>query len=87
MYIYDAILTPEKEGGYSIEVPALPGCFTCGDNHRDALFMAADAMKTWIAAALADGRAIPPYEYVEVPEGCECVSVLVETDESYLADI
>lgn len=49
-YIYDAILTPEEEGGYSVDVPALPGCFTCGDDCRDAAFMAADAMKTWIEA-------------------------------------
>lgn len=52
-YIYDAVLTPEEEGGYSVDVPALPGCFTCGDDYRDAVFMAADAMKTWIAAAQA----------------------------------
>lgn len=85
-YIYDAVLAPEEEGGYSVDVPALPGCFTCGDDYRDAVFMAADAMKTWIAAALADGRALPPYERAEAPEGCERVSVFVEADEAYVVD-
>ena len=85
-YIYDAVLTPEEEGGYSVEVPALPGCFTCGDDYRDAVLMAADAIRTWLAAALADGRAIPPYERADEPEGCERVSVFVEADESYIVD-
>ena len=85
-YIYDAIMTPEEGGGYSVEVPALPGCFTCGDDYRDAAFMAADAIKTWISAALADGADIPPYERTEAPEGCERVSMLIETDESYIMD-
>lgn len=69
-----------------MDVPALPGCFTCGDDCRDAAFMAADAMKTWIAAALADGRAVPPYERADAPEGCERVSVFVEADEPRIAD-
>ena len=85
-YIYDAVLTPEEGGGYSVEVPALPGCFTCGDDYRDAVSMAADAMKTWIAAALADGRALPPYERAEAPEGCERASVFVEADGSHIVD-
>ncbi len=25
---YTVILVPEEEGGYSVEVPALPGCYT-----------------------------------------------------------
>ena len=85
-YIYDAIIMPEEEGGYSVEIPALPGCYTCGDNYRDAVFMAADAMKTWIAAALSEKRTLPSYEKAEAPEGCERVSLFVETEESYIVD-
>ncbi len=85
-FIYDAILTPEDEGGYSVEVPALPGCFSCGNSYREATFMAADAMKTWLAAAMLCGDAIPPYRREEAPEGCERVAVFVETDENYVVD-
>lgn len=85
-YIYDAIIMPEEEGGYSVEIPALPGCYTCGDNYRDAVFMAADAMKTWIAAALSEKRTLPSYEKAEAPEGCERVSLFVETEETYIVD-
>ena len=86
-YIYDAVLTPEEEGGYSVDVPALPGCFTCGDDYRDAVFMAADAIRTWrLPGALADGRCDPLNERADEPEGCERVSVFVEADESYIVD-
>lgn len=85
-YIYDAILTPEEMGGYSVDVPALPGCFTCGDDYRDAVSMAADAMKTWLAVALADGRTVPPYRKENAPEGCERVAISVEVDESYIVE-
>ena len=30
-FVYQAIMTPEDDGGYSVEFPDLPGCFTDGD--------------------------------------------------------
>lgn len=59
-FIFEAILTPEEEGGYSATVPALPGCFSDGETYRETIFMIADAMKTWIASALHHGEVIPP---------------------------
>lgn len=85
-FIYDATLTPEEEGGYSVEVPSLPGCFTCGDDYRDATFMVADAMKTRLAATMLHGDEVPPYRKENAPEGCERVAVFVETDENYIVD-
>ena len=41
--ILDAVLTPEAEGGYSCEVPAMPGCFSCGDTLEEARAMITDA--------------------------------------------
>ena len=46
-YIFQAFLTPEDEGGYSVEFPDLPGCFSCGDTFHDAVAMGADAAKTY----------------------------------------
>ena len=43
-YIYPAVFSPEKEGGYSVYFPDVDGCFTCGDDLEEALFMAKDAI-------------------------------------------
>lgn len=34
---YRVLLTPEVEGGFSISVPALPGCFTQGETVGEAI--------------------------------------------------
>ena len=43
-YIYPAIFTPEKEGGYYIHFPDIDNCFTCGDDIDDGILMAEDAL-------------------------------------------
>lgn len=42
-YVYPAIFTPE-EGGYSVVFPDLQGCYTCGDDLADAIYMAEDVL-------------------------------------------
>jgi len=37
MLKYTVILIPEEEGGYSVEVPALPGCYTQGEAKEEAI--------------------------------------------------
>ena len=85
-YIYQAIFSPEEEGGYSVEVPDLPGCLTCGDDYADAAFMAADAAKTYVAALLADGARPPAPVKHEIPEGCESAHVFFEVDRNYIVN-
>ena len=36
---YEVVLTPEEEGGYSVTVPALPGCISQGATRQEALAM------------------------------------------------
>ena len=43
-YVYPAILTKEKEGGYSVAFPDVPGCYTQGENLSEAIEMAEDAL-------------------------------------------
>ena len=43
-YTYPAIITPEENGAYSVNFPDLEGCYTCGDNLGDALYMAEDVL-------------------------------------------
>lgn len=58
-YAYPAIFTPEEEGGYSVFFPDLEGCYTCGDNLQDALFMAEDVLAFVLYDYEAEGREIP----------------------------
>lgn len=59
-YNYTIILTPAPEGGYTVTVPALPGCFTEGDTKEEAIEMAQEAISLYIAALITDGEPIPP---------------------------
>ena len=85
-FIFRAILHPAEEGGYWVDVPVLDGCFTEGDSFREAVEMAADAMKTHVAALMKYGDPIPEYEMSEVPKGCLFSDVFFETDESYIVE-
>ena len=58
-YVYPAIFTPEKEGGYSVFFPDLEGCYTCGDDLQDALFMANDVLAFVLYDYESEGREIP----------------------------
>ena len=49
-YIYPALFIPTEEG-YAVEVPDLPGVFTCGDTLPDAMDMAEDAIAMWLVYA------------------------------------
>lgn len=81
-FIYQIVLTPEKEGGYSVEVPDLPGCFTYGDTVEEAAAMGADAAKTYVASLMAHGDPIPS-PTVREAEGTSLM-VFFEVDSSYI---
>lgn len=83
--IYQAVLTPDEQG-YSVEVPDLPGCFTHGDTIEDALFMAADAMSTYVAALMADGKQPPTFVQHDLPADAKSFDVFFETSEDYIVD-
>jgi antitoxin HicB len=57
---YTIILDPdEDEGGYTVTVPALPGCVTQGDTLEEAIAMANDAIRGFLEALAKDGQPIP----------------------------
>ena len=56
---YTVILIPEEEGGYSVDVPALPGCVTQGETKEEALAMAKEAIELYLESLMADGEPIP----------------------------
>jgi predicted RNase H-like HicB family nuclease len=45
-----AIALPEEGGGYSVVVPALPGCFTEGDTIEEVQANIVEAAEGWLAS-------------------------------------
>lgn len=56
---YTVIFEPAPEGGYTVIVPALPGCVTEGDTLDEAREMAVDAIKCYCESLLKDGLPLP----------------------------
>lgn len=57
---YTVVLTPELEdGGYSVSVPALPGCYSQGDTVEDALAHIREAIGLHIWSLQQEGEPVP----------------------------
>ena len=56
---YKIHLHKEPEGGYTVTVPALPGCITCGDDIDHAIAMAREAIELYIEELQSRGEEIP----------------------------
>ena len=53
------ILHPAEEGGYWVEVPSLPGCFSQGDTREEALENIKEAIALHIEDMIAAGEDLP----------------------------
>lgn len=62
---YTVILIPEEEGGYSVEIPALPGCYTQGETREEAIAMAKEAIELYLESCKAHGESLPWESCVE----------------------
>ena len=84
---YPACFYPceQKKGGFTVEVPDLPGCVSEGDSLADAILMATDAASGWVLDELEDGRPVPEASPLQeiVPESDGFVSMLVLDMDSY----
>ena len=58
-YTYKIMLHKEPDGGYTVVVPALPGCITYGEDVDKAIIMAKDAIDLYIEELLSRGETIP----------------------------
>ena len=56
---YRVLLNEETEGGFTVSVPALPGCVTYGDKLDHALSMAKEAIEGYIEVLKEQGDVIP----------------------------
>ena len=65
MLSFTIVLIPEEDGGYSVDVPSLPGCVTQGDTREEAIAMAKEAIGLYIESLKADGETVPPERGIE----------------------
>ena len=56
---YRVILEHEEEGGYSVWVPALPGCVSQGETPEEALANIREAIQCYVESCLKHGEPIP----------------------------
>jgi predicted RNase H-like HicB family nuclease len=60
-YLIELVYSEDEEGqrGWVAEVAELPGCIAQGETPDAAVQAVRDAMTSWIAVALEDGKTIP----------------------------
>ncbi|MEY2829108.1 MAG: hypothetical protein RIQ33_966 [Bacteroidota bacterium] len=57
-YTYKIMLHQEEEGGFTVNVPALPGCITFGETLDEAIDMAKDAINLYLEELKSRGEKI-----------------------------
>ena len=56
---FTVILEPQRDGGYTVSVPALPGCISEGGNREEALKNIKEAIELYLEVLKEDGKPIP----------------------------
>lgn len=62
---FEVVLIPEAGGGFSVSVPALPGCHTQGETVEEAVAMAKDAIEGYLEVLKSEGRPVPEPPRIE----------------------
>ena len=60
------VLEPSDEGGYTVHVPALPGCISEGESRDEAVVNIREAIELHVEGMIEDGDPIP--EALRMPE-------------------
>ena len=74
-YTYTVILSSDPESGFTVLVPALPGCFTEGETVLECLERAREAIECYLESMIQHGEAVPEegprlsFEREDVPQG------------------
>ena len=56
---YKIRLQKEPDGGFTVSVPALPGCITFGKDMDEAIVMAKEAIELYIESLVEHGDEVP----------------------------
>lgn len=70
---YTVVLQQDREGGFVVSVPALPGCHTQGDTRAEAIANAREAIGAYIEELRSRGEEVPielqtETQFLELPE-------------------
>ena len=65
------LLIPDEDGGYTVEVPSLPGCISYGVTVEEALANIREAIELHIESMKAHGEEIPD----DLPSPLQVMSV------------
>ena len=60
------ILEPSEEGGYTVIVPALPGCVSEGNTREEAIKNIHEAIELYLEPVEDDSVFAPNFEQVEI---------------------
>lgn len=77
--VYPIILTPEREGGYSVSIPDLQ-IGTQGETVAECIDMARDAIGLWGICEQDEGRSIPVSSLLTPPHAADELVTLVDVD-------
>lgn len=61
---YSVIVHKEEEGGYWVEVPALPGCYSQGETLEETLANAKEAIELYLEVLREESQNVPKDEEV-----------------------
>lgn len=65
-YQFEAIFTPQDEGGFTVEVPDLPGCISEGDTLKEAESNIEEAVQLYLETLEERGIPLPEREPLKV---------------------
>ncbi len=59
MHTYSIVVDPDEDGGFTVTVPALPGCITQGETIDQCVERAQEAITLYLEELKASGLALP----------------------------
>jgi antitoxin HicB len=59
MRTYSIVVDPDSDGGYTVTVPALPGCITQAETIEECIAHAQEAIALYLEDLVASGEPIP----------------------------
>ncbi|MCH8266097.1 MAG: type II toxin-antitoxin system HicB family antitoxin [Acidobacteria bacterium] len=71
---FQVVLEQDPDGGYSVHVPALPGCASQGDTLEEALRNIQEAIELYVWSLKDDGLPIPELDQRVIVQEVEIVA-------------
>ncbi len=57
--IFSVVLVPQPEGGYFVQCPSLPGCYSQGESVEESMANIREAIELALEYLTAEGKPIP----------------------------